>query len=242
MIGANQYLPERNYSHKHNYQHSYGPIQVINSVNPVELSKFSILDDDSVISVEFSLGGDLMAAISMSGQVKIWQVIPQADQANWPLLRILRDAEEENLDEFFTGAFLANGSFVVAGKRKHRHQWNEREEEPLNLPGLLKIFDLSTGQCIKRLSEGHIDEILYLKPVRSRLGGNFIVSCGLDGRLCRWSFSADWNTFQGFQFVKLGNLAFHFDQMSDELVAVAVDNGLIIFDVINFKVNDRKRD
>ena len=212
------------------------PIERINHSNPIELGKFSVSDDDSVLSVEFSHKGVLMASISMSGQVKIWQVVPHAEQPNWPLLRILRDSGEENVDEFFTGAFLPNGHFVVAGKRKHRHKWDAGKEEPQSLPGLLKIFDLRTGQGINRLSHGHIDEILYLKPVRTRRNGNFIISCGLDGRICRWAFSEDWESFAGVQFAKLGSLAFHFDQICDELVAVAVDNGLIIYDILELKV------
>lgn len=228
------------------------PISVIDSDNPVELGKFSILDDDSVISIEFS--GGLLAGISIGGQVKIWQVSPRPDRPNWPLLRVLRDAEEEEIDEFLTGAFLPNGRFVVAGKRKLRHFWDEAAEDSKTLPGILKIFDLKTGQCIQRLGvhnitntteyvqEGHVDEILFLKPIRTRKSGNFIVSCGQDGRLCRWSFSDDWATFKGVRFVKLGKLAFHFEQISEELVAVAVDNGLIIYDILNMRVNDLFRD
>ena len=215
-----------------------GPIGAIDSGNPVELGKFSVLDDDSVISIEFS--GALLAGISIGGQVKIWQVSARPDRPNWPLLRILRDSEEEELDEFLTGAFLPNGHFVAAGKRKLRHAWDEAVEDSRSLPGMLKIFDLKTGQCVKRLGQGsldsHIDEILYLKPVRTRQGGNFIISCGQDGRLCRWAFSEDWNTFKGVQFGKLGKMAFHFEQMSEELVAVAVDNGLIIYDFLNMRV------
>lgn len=223
------------------------PIEVINSEFPVELGKFSILDDDSVLSVEFSPeGGNLMAGVSLSGQVKIWQISSQAEKANWPLLRILRDSEEENIDEFFTGAFLPNGHFVTAGKRKHRYKWNEEREEAQNLPGLLKIFDLKTGNCIKKLglkdfsdteNRGHVDEILYLKPISTQKG-NFIISCGQDGQICRWSFSKDWNEFLGqVEVIKMGNLVFHFDQMSQELIAVAVDNGLIIYDILNLKVS-----
>lgn len=214
------------------------PIQVINSQFPLELSKFSISDEESILSIEFSPFGDLMAGISMSGHVKIWQVIQNSD--SWPLLRILRDSHEEAIEEFFTGAFLPNGHFLAAGKRKNRHKWDERTDEPQSLPGLIKIFDLKTGECITRLwdnQNGHLDEILYLKPIKSRQGGNLVVSCGIDGRLCRWSFSNDWSHFKSVQFSKLGGLVFNFDQISDELIAVAVDNGLIIFDIISFKVN-----
>lgn len=222
------------------------PIEVINSEFPVELGKFSILDDDSVLSVEFSPeGGNLLAGVSLSGQVKIWQVSAKAERTNWPLLRVLRDSEEENIDEFFTGAFLPNGHFVTAGKRRHRHKWDATREEAQNLPGLLKIFDLKTGKCIKKLgledfsdtrNRGHVDEILYLKPISTRRG-NFIISCGQDGQICRWTFSEDWNEFsEQVEIVKMGNLAFHFDQMSEELIAVAVDNGLIIYDILNLKV------
>ena len=226
-----------------------GAIEVINSKFPVELGKFSISDDDSVLSVEFSPeGGNLLAGVSLSGQVKIWQVSAKAERTNWPLLRILRDAEEENIDEFFTGAFLPNGYFVTAGKRKQRHNWDVVREEAQNLPGLLKIFDLKTGNCIKKLglndfsdtkNRGHVDEILYLKPISTRKG-NFIISCGQDGQICRWSFSEDWNEFLGeVEVIKMGNLAFHFDQMSEELIAVAVDNGLIIYDILSLKVKKR---
>lgn len=228
-------------------------IKVINAEFPLEMGKFSILDDDSVLSVEFSPeGGNLMAGVSLSGQVKIWQVSAQVDRTNWPLLRILRDDEEENIDEFFTGAFLPNGHFVTAGKRKHRHKWDTSRDEAQNLPGLLKIFDLKNGNCIERLGlkdfppvtggndfdcgGHHVDEILYLKPISTRKG-NFIISCGQDGKLCRWSFSEDWKTFLGqVEMIKMGNLVFHFDQMSEELIAIAVDNGLIIYDILALKV------
>ena len=226
------------------------PIEAINSNFPLELGKFSILDDDSILSVEFSPeGGNLLAGISLSGQVKIWQVSANPERTDWPLLRILRDSSDENIDEFFTGAFLPNGHFVAAGKRKHRHKWDSVREEAQNLPGLLKIFDLKTGNLIKKLgpndfsdteNRGHVDEILYLKPI-STSKGNFIISCGHDGQICRWSFSADWNEFLGeVQILKLGNLVFHFDQMSEELIAVAVDNGLIIYDILNLKVRKRE--
>lgn len=216
---------------------SHGPIGAIDSANPLELGKFSILDDDSVISIEFC--GGLLAGISIGGQVKIWQVGSKPDQPNWPLLRVLRDADEPEIDEFLTGAFLPNGHFVAAGKRKLRHGWDDAAEDSKILPGILKIFDLKTGNCVQRIhgTSGHIDEILYLKAVRTSRSGNFIVSCGQDGRLCRWAFSEDWGSFKGVQFGKLGKLAFHFDQMSDELVAVAVDNGLIVYDILSMRVH-----
>lgn len=223
----------------------YRPIEVINSDNPLELGKFSILNEESVLSVEFSpAGGALLAGISLSGQVKIWQVSAQCDRSNWPLLRVLCDSEEEHIDEFLTGTFLPNGRFVAAGKRKHRHRWDSRSEDAQSLPGILKIFDLKTGDCVQRLgvqdiddtvNKGHVDEILYLKAISTRRG-NFIVSCGQDGQICRWDFSEDWNEFLGVSCVKLGNLAFHLDQMSEELIAVAVDNGLIIYDIQSLKV------
>ena len=119
------------------------PIHAIDSNNPLELGKFSVLDDDSVISIEFS--GALLAGISIGGQVKIWQVSPRPNRPNWPLLRILRDAAEAEIDEFLTGAFLPNGCFVAAGKRKLRHAWDETVEDSKSLPGILKIFDLKTG-------------------------------------------------------------------------------------------------
>lgn len=214
------------------------PIVSIDSLHPLELGKFSIQDDDSVISIEFC--GGLLAGISIGGQVKIWQVGSTGDQLNWPLLRILRDAEEPEIEEFLTGAFLPNGCFVAAGKRKLRHGWDEATEDSKFLPGILKIFDLKSGNCVQRLETngGHIDEILFLKPIRTCKAGNFIVSCGQDGRICRWSFSDDWSAFKGdVQYGKLGKLTFHFDQMSDELLAVAVDNGLIIYDIINMRVS-----
>ena len=217
------------------------PIHAIDSNNPLELGKFSVLDDDSVISIEFS--GALLAGISIGGQVKIWQVSPRPNRPNWPLLRILRDAAEAEIDEFLTGAFLPNGCFVAAGKRKLRHAWDETVEDSKSLPGILKIFDLKNGKCVQRLGDGdlsaHLDEILFLKPVRTLSSGNLIISCGQDGRLCRWSFSEDWNSFKGVQFGKLGKLAFHFDQLSEELVAVAVDNGLIIYDIVSMRVTKR---
>jgi WD40 repeat protein len=225
------------------------PIEVINSKRPLELGKFSIVDDDSVLSVDFSPnGGGLLAGVCISGQVKVWQVSEKSEVDHWPLLRVLRDSEEAQIDEFFTGNFLPNGQFVVAGKRKHRHQWNESTGEAQSLPGLLKFFDLKSGKCIRRLgpseenfadkqkNSGHTDEVLFLKPISTASKGNFILSCGQDGRLCRWSFSRDWNSFLGVSSAKLGNLVFHCDQISDELVGVAVDNGLVIYDILNMKV------
>ena len=234
--------------------HLNRPIEVINSQFPLELGKFSIKDEDSVLSIEFSAGGGLLAGILLNGQVKIWQVSAQIDRPNWPLLRILRDSEESQIDEFFTGAFLPNGRFAAAGKRKHRHQWDERSADALSLPGQIKIFDLNSGKCIQRLGlsnnfddddgdddknkikSGHTDEILFIKPITTRLGNNFIISCGQDGRLCRWSFDENWDEMKRVDVIKVGNLAFHFDQMTEEFIAVAVDNGLIIYDILNLKV------
>lgn len=215
------------------------PISVIDSSCPLELGKFSSFDEDSVISLEFS--GSLMAGIYIGGQVKIWQVSPSPDRPNWPLLRILRDSEETEIDEFLTGCFLPNGNFVVAGKRKVRHEWDDKSEDSKSLCGVLKIFNLKTAQCVQRLGQNdpnaHTDEILYLKPIATRKSGNFIISCGQDGRICRWAFSDDWNEFKEVKFCKLGQMAFHFDQISEEFLAVAVDNGLIIYDILKMRVN-----
>lgn len=215
------------------------PIEQINARSPLDPARFSILDDDSVLSMTWSDGGALLATISTSGQVKVWQVSANAGREQWPLLRVLRDDGEMHIEEFFTGVFLEGDGaalFVAAGKRKDRHCWDDDDNDNRILPGQLKIFDLVSGTCINRLEDGHGEEVLFLRTVITG-HANFILSCGQDGRICRWQFDRSWRHLQAMRHVSAGDMVFHVDVTSDgRFLLVAVDDCIQLYDFDTMKV------
>ena len=222
-------------------------IEAVNAKEPVEPGSFSIYDDDAVLSVCWSGGGgSVLASISTAGHVKLWQVSARRDR-QWRLLRVLRDPAEGAIDEFFTGTFLGGAGvgpggralFAAAGKRKDRHRWDAEEGDNAVLPGQVKVFDAASGACVLRLGPGgHTEEILH---VASRTVGdaNYLLSCGQDGRLCRWHLDRTWTRLLSVRSVRLGDMAFHVDCVcagGRELVLAAVDEEIKIVELGTLRV------
>lgn len=174
-----------------------------------------------------------MATVACTGEVKVFQVSARPDRASWPLLRVLRDDQEPELEEFFTGAFWGN-FFLAAGKRKDRHSWDDSDGDHSVLPGIVKIFDLKSGQCVDRLAGVHSEEILFLCVEEG-----FVFSCGQDGLLCRWTLGEDARLVEK-RFVKAGDLVFH-AQIWQDFIFAAVDNFLKVYDKNSMKVNPMLR-
>ncbi len=210
------------------------PIEKINSVSRLSLSPFSLNESEAVLSTIFSPSGALMATVGSTGEAKILLVSARSDRSNWPLLRVLRDEEETELEEFFTGAFWGN-QFVAAGKRKSRRKWDNGEGDHAVLSGVVKIFDLKSGRCVQRLTGVHSEEILFVLTEEqvSGVGEAALITCGQDGLMARWQKQVN----KPPQVVKAGDMVFH-AEIWENFIFAAVDNFLKVFDRRNLKVNE----
>lgn len=202
-------------------------IEKINSKYQLQLSPFSVTESEAVLSTIFSPNGALMATVSSTGEAKIFLVSVRSDRTNWPLLRVLRDDCEAELEEFFTGAFWGD-RFVAAGKRKSRHSWDDAEGDHSVLPGVVKVFDLKSGRCCERLAGVHSEEILFACVDAAE---DALFTCGQDGLLCRWQRGGAEK-----RSIKAGDMVFH-TEIWENLLFAAVDNFVKIFDKRNLKVN-----
>lgn len=210
------------------------PIEKVNSSAPLRASAFSVRENEAVLSICFSPSGSLMASCASTGEVKIYQVSARSDRPNWPLLRILRDSQEAEIEEFFTGCFLGeSGLFLGAGKRKSRHAWNGKENDHSVLPGIVKVFDLKSGACLGRLSGVHLEEILYLKAISDCE----FLSCGQEGRLVRWKIDLKTREVIERKVVIAGSMIFHAD-VCENLIIAAVDNYVKVFTLDSLRVSN----
>lgn len=210
------------------------PIEKVNANAPLKPSAFSIKENEAVLSVCFSPSGSLMASCASTGEIKVYQVSARSDRPSWPLLRILRDSHEAEIEEFFTGCFLGeSGLFLGAGKRKSRHAWNSKENDHSVLPGVVKVFDLKSGLCVARFSGVHLEEILYLKAVSHCE----FLSCGQDGRLARWKIDLQSRELIERKVVSAGSMIFHLD-VCENLIIAAVDNYVKVFTLDTLRVSE----
>ncbi|KAG0346494.1 hypothetical protein BG004_001618 [Podila humilis] len=180
-----------------------GMINKISEDHPLKLVENAHIHDHAPITgMVLSPDGSMLATFCNLGSVKIWSL------DDYSLLKTLRDADEEHIDEFYVGTFSPDQTtLVVGGKLKDRNNWSEADEDNNILPCPLKIFDIITGKVISQL-KGHTEELLCVKQVQFR-GENYYLSGSQDGYLNKWHMDSDWKTLKSM------------DQMLDGVTCMA---------------------
>ncbi|RUS28424.1 WD40-repeat-containing domain protein [Jimgerdemannia flammicorona] len=167
---------------------NHGMIDDINDDNPLELVPVDVSDQGPIISMTLSPDGTLLATFCTLGSAKLWDVTP-----GFRLVRKLRDAAEENIDEFYCGRFAPDQAhLLVGGKLKDRKRWSAEDEDNHILPCPLKIFGVDTGVVVSTL-HGHSEEILCVKALQFK-GDNYYITTSQDGYIFKWRMDDDWTT------------------------------------------------
>ncbi|KAF9300024.1 hypothetical protein BGZ74_008388 [Mortierella antarctica] len=167
-----------------------GMINKISEDHPLTLVDNAHIHDQAPITgMVLSPDGTMLATFCNLGSVKIWSL------EDFSLLKTLRDANEEHIDEFYVGTFTPDQTMVlVGGKLKDRNNWSEADEDNNILPCPLKIFDIVTGEVVTQL-KGHGEELLCVKKVQFK-GENYFLSGSQDGYLNKWHMESDWKTLK----------------------------------------------
>ncbi|OLY82140.1 putative serine/threonine-protein kinase PkwA [Smittium mucronatum] len=162
-----------------------GPILYIDKDHSLSLLPTSISDQSPITSIILSDDGNMLATFSSSGLIKIWDTI------NFELLSKIRDDNETQIEEFYSGQFTPNGSLIIAaGKLKDRHRWSSIDDDNHIMPCPVKIFDVVTGECKNNLA-GHTEEVICIKRAIYK-NNNYLVTTSQDGHIRKWSLSDDW--------------------------------------------------
>ena len=158
----------------------------------LKLIESHINDKAPILGLHLSRDGELLATFSTLGLIKIW------DTTTFELLLELRDVDEENFDEFYTGQFSTDSTLMIAGgKLKDKKRWSCDDDDNHILPCPIKIFDVVTGSVVAKL-EGHEEEILCIKAVKFKQE-NYYLSTSQDGYIIRWHMDADWKKLNSRQ-------------------------------------------
>ncbi|KAF9320937.1 hypothetical protein BG003_004219 [Podila horticola] len=167
-----------------------GMINKISEDHPLKLVDDAHIHDQAPITgMVLSPDGTMLATFCNLGSIKIWSV------EDFSLLKTLRDANEEHIDEFYIGTFTPDQRLLlVGGKLKDRNNWSEADEDNNILPCPLKIFDILTGEVVTQL-KGHGEELLCVKKVQFK-GENYFLSGSQDGYLNKWHMESDWQTLK----------------------------------------------
>lgn len=168
-------------------------INFINEDCPLELVKEANIQDYSqIVGIVLSPDGEMLVTFSTIGTAKIWDV------ETFDLIQTLRDADEEQIDEFFVGRFTPSMEhIVIAGKLKDRKKWSTEDDDNHILPCPLKIFDVVSGKVVSRL-EGHAEEVLCIKNICYK-GENYYVTTSQDGYIIKWKMkSGSWTELDNY--------------------------------------------
>ncbi|KAF9431009.1 hypothetical protein BGZ94_000476 [Podila epigama] len=151
-----------------------GMINKINEDHPIQLVTDAHIHDAAPITgMVLSPDGTMLATFCNLGSAKVWSL------EDYSLLKTLRDANEEHIDEFYVGTFTPDQTMLlVGGKRKDRNNWSEADEDNNILPCPLKIFDILSGKVVSQL-QGHTEELLCVKMVQFK-GENYYLSGSQD--------------------------------------------------------------
>ncbi|CAO3599999.1 unnamed protein product [Absidia cylindrospora] len=179
-------------------------INLINEQNKLELVESNISDQGAITGMTLMASGELLATFSTIGSIKLWDITN-----GMKLVQRLRDAAENNIDEFYCGQFVdgAPELMIAGGKLKDRLRWSKEDSDNHILPSPIKIFNIETGEVLAKL-EGHDEEILSIKVLQFN-GENYYISTSQDGRIIKWRMADDWTTLIESQ------------QMDDELTCMA---------------------
>ncbi|ORZ25855.1 WD40-repeat-containing domain protein [Absidia repens] len=179
-------------------------INLINGQNKLELVEVNIGDQGAITGMTLTTDGQLLATFSTIGSIKLWDIGNEMK-----LVRKLRDASEDNIEEFYCGQFVDDVPelIVAGGKLKDRLRWSKEDGDNHILPSPIKIFNMVTGEVLAKL-EGHDEEILSIKSLQFN-GENYYISTSQDGRIIKWRMAEDWITLIESQ------------KMDDELTCMA---------------------
>jgi len=151
----------------------------------------SIQDYSQIVGMVLSPDGQMLVTFSTIGTAKIWDI------ETFELIQSLRDADEQQIDEFFVGRFTPSmEQIVVAGKLKDRKKWSTEDDDNHILPCPLKIFDVVSGKVINRL-EGHAEEILCIKSIVFK-DENYYVTTSQDGYIIKWKMKNGWTELDNY--------------------------------------------
>ncbi|KAI8348687.1 WD40-repeat-containing domain protein [Mortierella sp. GBAus27b] len=175
---------------KYHAENKSGMISKISEDHPLQLVDCNIHDQAPITGMSLSPDGSMLATFCNLGSVRIWSL------DDYSLVKTLRDAKEEHIDEFYVGTFIPDQTLIaVGGKRKDRNNWSEADEDNNILPCPLKVFDIITGEVVATL-EGHSEELLCIKKVQFK-GENYLLSGSQDGYLNKWNMESDWRSLKG---------------------------------------------
>ncbi|KAK3814440.1 MAG: WD40-repeat-containing domain protein [Benniella sp.] len=174
---------------RYHAENKSGMISKISEDHPLQLVDCNIHDQAAITGMSLSPDGSMLATFCNLGSVRIWSL------DDYSLVKTLRDAKEEHIDEFYVGTFAPDQTLIiVGGKRKDRNNWSEADDDNNILPCPLKLFDVITGEVIVTL-EGHTEELLCVKRVQFK-GENYFLSGSQDGYLNKWKMGSDWRSLE----------------------------------------------
>ncbi|KAG0366234.1 WD40-repeat-containing domain protein [Gamsiella multidivaricata] len=208
-----------------------GMIGKISEDHPLQLVDCEIKDQAPITGMALSPDGTMLATFCNTGCAKIWSL------EDYSLLKELRDAKEEHIDEFYVGTFVPDQTLiVVGGKRKDRFNWSMADEDNNILPCPLKVFDVLTGEVIAIL-EGHSEELLCVKRVQFK-GENYFLSGSQDGYLNKWHMDSDWRSLKSTVQMRDGITCMAFTvsfvpNTGNKYFLAAADENLRLFDFEN---------
>ncbi|KAF9175777.1 hypothetical protein BGX21_005982 [Mortierella sp. AD011] len=208
-----------------------GMINKISEDHPLQLVDCNIQDQAPITGMALSPDGTMLATFCNLGSIRIWSL------DDYSLLKTLRDAEEEHIDEFYVGTFVPDQTLILAGgKRKDRNNWSEADDDNNILPCPLKLFDVLTGKVVVTL-EGHTEELLCVKRVQFK-GENYFLSGSQDGYLNKWHMESDWRGLESMVQMEDGITCMAFTvsfvpNTGNKYFLAAADENLRLYDFEN---------
>ncbi|EME31446.1 hypothetical protein Gasu2_10060 [Galdieria sulphuraria] len=176
-------------------EYSTAAIEWIDESHPLELYEKPLHHYGNLYSLNFNYDGSLLVSGSSTGTLCVW------DTSSWERIGEFCDWEtfDKELVEYLTCCFSPDSRYIIAaGVTRDRFSWNDEEDENSVVPGTIRIFDVTSGRVTARL-EGHLEEIFCLKVIKR--GENFyLISCGEDGRICKFLFHHQDESHEQFNF------------------------------------------
>ncbi|KAK4524062.1 hypothetical protein GAYE_SCF01G1961 [Galdieria yellowstonensis] len=170
-------------------------IEWIDESHPLQLYEKPLHHFGNLYCLSFNHDGSLLVSGSSTGTLCIW------DTRNWERIGEFCDWEtfDKELIEYLTCCFSPDSRYVIAaGVTRDRFSWNDEENENSVIPGTIRIFDVTSGKVTARL-EGHLEEVFCVRIVK-RDSHFYLVSCGEDGRICKFAFRFQGETPNQFDF------------------------------------------
>ncbi|GJQ10268.1 hypothetical protein GpartN1_g2059.t1 [Galdieria partita] len=170
-------------------------IEWIDDNHPLELYEKPLHHYGNLYCLSFNDDGSLLVSGSSTGTLCVW------DTSKWERIGEFCDWEtfDKELIEYLTCCFSPDSRYIIAaGVTRDRFSWNDEEDENSVIPGAIRIFDVTNGRVTARL-EGHQEEVFCLKVVK-REENFYLISCGEDGRICKFLFHCPDESHNQFDF------------------------------------------